>query len=511
MTPVYSAPQTYTVSTPTPYYPTTPSYPTYPSYPTTPTYPPYNPPVVTVPTCTLTASPTTVQHNGTATLQWSAHNATAATLSGFGSVATAGTRTVTGVTGTRVYTLTVSGQGGVATCSATIYTQQQQAPTCTAYASPNSVQQGGSTTVTWNSTNATYATLTDAGAVAVQGSRTFTNLNSTRTYTVTVTGPGGTNTCTATVGVYSTPVPPPVTQQPSCTLSASPTTLAYGQYTTLSWNAYNATSASINTIGAVGLNGSRAVMPNGTMTYVMTVYGQGGMNTCSTTVYTQTQPPVIVPPVIVPPVVVPPQTGLYCTLTANPRTIQNGQSALLSWTSYGATTAWLNDGLGMVGPNGTLTVRPESSRAYTLTIRDAYGNQTTCQTTLTVSRTAPYVSLSAIPYTGVDLGVFGSLAYWAALMLFAAAAAYVTVGYRGGIVGAVYGLMDTFNAPMRRIPDAVILDEVIVAREESDTAVMNTTANEDIVADAVSTRTRTSDTMTLEHDGDMPRITLRRA
>jgi hypothetical protein len=114
--------------------------------------------------------------------------------------------------------------------------------------------------------------------------------------------------------------------------------------------------------------------------------------------------------------------------------------------------------------------------------------------------------LSTIPYTGLDLGVVGSIIYWFALIGWAALAAYLVVGYHGGVVGAAYNLMHAFNGPTRVTPDAVIVHETITAPAS---ATYDTT-NEDVVAAAVK-GDRTTDTMTLESDGDAPRIVIRRA
>ena len=255
-------------------------------------------------------------------------------------------------------------------------------------------------------------------------------------------------------------------------------------------------------------------MPNGTVTYTMTVFGQGGSNSCSTTVYTQTQPPYYPPvPPIYPPYN-PPTTNLYCTLTANPTAIRNGQSALLSWTSYGAVSASLNDGLGPVRTSGSLSVRPEGSRYYTLTVRDHTGRVQTCSSNLTVSGGTPYVSLTSVPYTGLDLGIMGNILYWGTLMAWAVGAAYLIVGYKGGIFGAVYQIAGMRTAPRKMNPDAVILNEVITAKApevvyETARATRDTT-NEDVVTYAIERKATTTDAMTLEDDGVSPRIVIRR-
>ncbi|HUQ30116.1 MAG TPA: hypothetical protein VM103_01200 [Candidatus Paceibacterota bacterium] len=74
---------------------------------------------------------------------------------------------------------------------------------------------------------------------------------------------------------------------PTCALSASPVSIAYGDSMVLSWTTSNATSAAIdNGIGPVTpvASGSRNVIPMETTTYTMTTTGSGGSDTCRTTV-----------------------------------------------------------------------------------------------------------------------------------------------------------------------------------------------------------------------------------
>ncbi|MBI2613021.1 hypothetical protein HYW59_04435 [Candidatus Kaiserbacteria bacterium] len=134
---------------------------------------------------------------------------------------------------------------------------------------------------------------------------------------------------------------------------------------------------------------------------------------------------------VVPPAPIYPQQSLYCVITASPSYVQNGQAAILSWTSYGASSAWLSDGIGAVPSNGSLPVRPNATTNYTLTV-NGYGGVRTCSTYVNVSGMAPYVSLSQIPYTGFDLGTFGNAIYWIGLLAFALSGAYLILYYRGG-------------------------------------------------------------------------------
>src|SRR2546429_2117048 len=84
------------------------------------------------------------------------------------------------------------------------------APTASLSASPNTVDKGGSTTLTWQTTNATDISIDGIGAVQPNGSQQLTPADST-TYHLTAKGPGGTQEATARVTVNA-PAPPPAPQ-----------------------------------------------------------------------------------------------------------------------------------------------------------------------------------------------------------------------------------------------------------------------------------------------------------
>jgi peptidoglycan-associated lipoprotein len=88
---------------------------------------------------------------------------------------------------------------------------QQPTPTVTLQASPTTIDKGGTSTLSWNSTDATQLSIApDVGAVTAQGSTKVTPSDST-TYTITATGPGGSASATASVSVNA---PPPPVEQP---------------------------------------------------------------------------------------------------------------------------------------------------------------------------------------------------------------------------------------------------------------------------------------------------------
>jgi peptidoglycan-associated lipoprotein len=80
-------------------------------------------------------------------------------------------------------------------------TPKPDAPMVTLQASPDTITRGGSSTLTWSSSNATQATLTPGvGSVGTQGSRRVGPTDFT-VYTITATGPGGAATATASIAV----------------------------------------------------------------------------------------------------------------------------------------------------------------------------------------------------------------------------------------------------------------------------------------------------------------------
>ena len=80
----------------------------------------------------------------------------------------------------------------------------------------------------------------------------------------------------------------------------------------------------------------------------------------------------VAPPPPPPP---PPSAAPTASLTANPNTVEKGQSTTLTWQTSNATDASI-DGIGAVQPNGSQSVTPADSTTYTLTAKGPGGTQT---------------------------------------------------------------------------------------------------------------------------------------
>jgi len=76
-------------------------------------------------------------------------------------------------------------------------------------------------------------------------------------------------------------------------------------------------------------------------------------------------PPPPLPPPAAKPAPPPPQPTV--SLSANPSTIERGQSTTLSWESKNASTLALEPGLGQVPARGSMTVSPFESLTYRIT------------------------------------------------------------------------------------------------------------------------------------------------
>jgi len=232
--------------------------------------------VVPRPTITVAVDPSTVRAGQTATITWNSSNATSVTFdNGIGSVAASGSRTVT-PSNTTSYTATAVGPAGTMTAGTTVTVVFP--PTIALSATPPSITQGDSTTLSWTSSNTESVAIdNNIGAEPPNGSVVVAPKSSTA-YTATATGPGGTVSTTFRVDV-SNPAPPTVS------VSVNPATISAGQVATLAWTSTNGTSASIdNGVGPVALNGSFQVSPGTTKTFNITVLGAAGTATASAAV-----------------------------------------------------------------------------------------------------------------------------------------------------------------------------------------------------------------------------------
>lgn len=342
------------------------------------TQPPTVPPV---PTVTLAASPASVASGSAATLTWTSTNAASCTASGnwSGAREPSGSASTGPLTANSAFALTCTGAGGSATQSVNVTVTQASPPSVTLSANPTTVVSGGSTLLSWSSTNATACTAGGgwSGTKATSGSETRSALTATTSYSLTCTGAGGsaTQSTTVTVGSGSTP--------PTVTLSAAPTTVTSGGASTLTWSSSNATSctASGGWTGAKATSGSESRSGlTATGSYTLTCTGSGGTAAQSVTVTVTAAP---VPTV---------------SFSASPSSVASGGTSTLNWSATNATACTASGGW-----SGTKTPSGSESRSglaatttFTLTCSGA-GGTASQSVTVNVTQPAPTLALTANP------------------------------------------------------------------------------------------------------------------
>lgn len=181
------------------------------------------------------------------------------------------------------------------------------------------------------------------------------------------------------------------------------------------------------------------------------------------------------------------------------------QLATLTWSSQNAVSAYISPNVGSVSGWGSMQVYPTNSQIYTMTVY-GQGGSATCTTQpfyvanyVAPVNPTPYVSLSQIPYTGLDFGTLGNAIYWLSLMVFAGAAAYLVLYYQGGAF-ALFGTRT--NRVQVEMPKIAI----------SSTPVQKPSVVSPIQLFSNKENTP-SDTMHVAHskDGSVPRIYISRA
>jgi hypothetical protein len=160
---------------------------------------------------------------------------------------------------------------------------------------------------------------------------------------------------------------------PTITLSASLATITQGGSSVLSWNSTNATSVMIdNGIGNVDLNGSISVSPQVTTTYTITATGPGGSVAATATVTVNNIVPIV-------------------GISANPMTIPSGGSSVLTWNSANATSVTIDNGIGNVDLNGSISVSPEETTTYAI-VANGPGGSVTGSVAISVNK-APNITV----------------------------------------------------------------------------------------------------------------------
>ena len=345
------------------------------------------------PTIILTAAATTLEKGASTVLTWSAQHVTSCTgQNGWsGNLATSGSQTIGPLNATTEYTLSCAGAGGTASQSVTV-TVGAAPPVVQLSASPSTVAAGTPVTLHFEASNATSCTASggDWNTVAspLNGSFTTSPLTATTTFTLKCSGAGGSASQSTTVTVD----PPP----PTVSLSAAANTIAVGASTSLSWASANATACTAAGAwsGTKPLSGSLATGAlSKSQTYGLTCTGPAGTASQSVTVTVSASAPTV-------------------TLSAGPSAVSAGGSSTLNWSATNASACTASGGWSGSKPTSgsASTGALSASATYTLSCTGTGGTSASQSATVSVSRPAPTVTLSASPST-VTSGAASTLSW----------------------------------------------------------------------------------------------------
>jgi hypothetical protein len=213
--------------------------------------------VIPAATVTLAAGPAVVAGGGASTLTWSSANATSCTASGgwSGSLPTSGTQSTGALTLPSAYSLTCTGPGGASAASTVLV---NIVPVATLADYPTVVPGGGTSTLTWSSTNATSCTATGgwSGTLAASGTQSTGALAATTSYYLSCTGAGGTSNvgmATVTIANGTVSVSPRVAAITVSQTQQFTASVPGGGPATWSVDGISGGNATIGTISAGGL------------------------------------------------------------------------------------------------------------------------------------------------------------------------------------------------------------------------------------------------------------------
>jgi hypothetical protein len=166
---------------------------------------------VAVPAVTLSASASSVASGQAVTLTWSATDVQSCAASGgwSGSEPTSGTASSGPLTAATQFTLTCTGTDGSASQSTSVSISGGSAgggtPSVSLSASPTSVTSGGTSKLTWSSSDVTSCTASGgwSGSLATSGSQATDAISAPTSYTLTCSGADGSASNSVTVAVSS--------------------------------------------------------------------------------------------------------------------------------------------------------------------------------------------------------------------------------------------------------------------------------------------------------------------
>lgn len=152
----------------------------------------------------LSATPSTIDEDQSSLLSWSSNGADSCSASWTGSTATSGSQPVSpAATTTYSISCTDGRKSASASATVTVNAVTTPAPTVSLSATPSTIDEGQSATLSWSSTDASSCSANWTGSSATSGSESVSPGAST-TYSISCDGAGGSANDSATVTVNTT-------------------------------------------------------------------------------------------------------------------------------------------------------------------------------------------------------------------------------------------------------------------------------------------------------------------
>ncbi len=165
---------------------------------------------------------------------------------------------------------------------------------------------------------------------------------------------------------------------PSCVISASKTSINYGEEVTLRWKSINANIAALSGdgISAGGLSGSKTVKPTKTATYTLEVKNRNGKTaTCSKTVVVS-------------------GSDKEANLSCNPDILKPGDTVQLSW-SCPPGTSLEESNFGATENSGSIPLSVSANTTYKITCSGENSDKKTAQCSVNMAN--PQYEIIAFP------------------------------------------------------------------------------------------------------------------
>jgi plastocyanin len=217
------------------------------------------------------ASSTLVASGDSVTLTWSASNANNCTASGgwSGTKSLSGSETVGPITQDTGFTLSCSGDGGGSVRQVSVSVDQGNGASVSLSADPEYVESGGSSTLSWDASDASSCTASGgwSGGQPTSGSFTVGPINANTTYQLSCSGPSGTAMGMVTVQVVDKVLR---WQAPSQNVDGTPLTDLAGYVIYWGTNSRNYTGS--HTINSPTITEWEATMAPGNYYFAMTAF-----------------------------------------------------------------------------------------------------------------------------------------------------------------------------------------------------------------------------------------------